>query len=161
VLADSAASTSGVWLGIVGALGGSLLTGLLALATTTLSERSKKDADRAAARREMTRIRREAFADYLSASLTFSNSLHILARDAFDQGASPDVTDVNIPEYAAWQAAGSRMRFLLDEPGAAVLEGFEKSMIEHCGMAALGRPTPTWSEQTTPLLAVMRRALEP
>ena len=154
-----------LWIGILGALGGSLVTGLIGLTGTWLTERSKSRSRELQERRDDSLIKRKAFAAFLDASLRCSNEVSIMVRAAHEAGSGPPSMDAlnTGPAGETWREFNRRAAsivFLLDPEGAKTLTEFESLVFREAISAALGSPPMAWNEQIAPLLASMRRALD-
>jgi len=156
------------WIGLIGALGGTVLTGVITLLTSRLSERGKADALRFEERREDAKVKREAFASYLNAALLANNAVSEAMRSALK--AAKDQGQEGTPVLGQFWAQSAELKsfnereaallFLLDDVGVEAVTNFALQMIRSAAMSGLDEATPTWNEQIAEVLAAMRRSLD-
>ena len=155
----AAGDSTTAWAGVIGALGGTLLTGLFGWMAAARTERVQDRVAQRAQTSESARVRREAFAEYLGCALEASNAITSIVAAKREQGARLDRKSLEgVPEIRDWNRAGTRLLFLLDEAGADALDAFESDLIRDAIRAASG-PIISWAAQIKPLLSAMRRVL--
>lgn len=149
------------WIGVVGALAGSLITGLIALAGAWFDERGRNRSMALQERRDDSLIKRQAFADFLNAALVASNEVTSASRAA--RRAGLPMVPLDSPEVvAAWSEFSKHSMsviFLLDPEGVEALYEFENGVIAEAAKAGANVPFLDWNEQAADLLAAMRRSL--
>lgn len=166
-IADPATTAvSLAWVGVVGALGGSLLTGLIAFLVSWQSERGKERALQSEQMYEDRKVKRETFARYLTSALTTHDVISTLARREIEKNQmfrSPAGLATKMAESAEWKLFNvhfGQVLFLLDDAGVKTLHQFGPAMLEAAVSSGLDKSTPPWDQQISGVLAAMRRALQ-